>query len=232
MNLHYDQEFNEHSSRISEEEAHHLLNVLRKKTGDTIFITNGKGSVFQCRISSLDKKGCSVSIEKTTFYPTVQPEINLFISVLKTSERMEWLVEKATEIGVSSIGFFISARTERKNVNLNKLNNIAIAAIKQSGRCWLPRITGPHPISEILETEIGSKWICTLSDPAPPFLKNVPIETNNVCVLVGPEGDFSAEEEKAAFTHGFKPVTLGKFTLRAETAGLVAVQTLIDRGNS
>lgn len=145
---------------------------------------------------------------------------------------MEWLVEKATEIGVSSIIFFTSERTERKNINLKKLQNISIAAIKQSGRCWLPNITEPLPYREILETDINNKWICTLSTADQQHLKNVTCNPGKVCVLIGPEGDFTPTEVQHAFDKGFKPVMLGKFTLRAETAGLIAVQTLLQKGSN
>lgn len=232
MNLHFDRQFTEKSSFLSEEESHHLISVLRKQTGERILLTNGKGWIYECLIKSLNKKGCAVSVEKYYFYPPAQHQITLFISVLKTSERMEWLVEKATEIGVSSIVFFTSDRTERKNINLNKLQNIAIAAVKQSGRCWMPEIIGPLPYREILKTGINEKWICTLTESGQKNLKTVAGTTGKVCVLIGPEGDFTPAEEQLAFDKGFKPVTLGKFTLRAETAGLVAVQTLVQNGST
>ena len=142
---------------------------------------------------------------------------------------MEWLVEKSTEIGVTGIHFFISSRTERKLINLNKLNHIAIAAIKQSGRYWLPEITNPTSYTEVLQGKHQNKFVASLYGADTPALKNCCSGVTSASILIGPEGDFTEEEINQAIQHGFKPVSLGKFTLRAETAGLVATQMLISQ---
>lgn len=211
---------------MSPEESHHVLDVLRKIKGDSILVTNGVGDLFQCRITSILVKQCEVIIENFQHFERPGNEIQLGISVLKTSERMEWLVEKATEIGVQCIQFFVSDRSERKNLNLNKLIHVAIGAMKQSGRCWLPKISGPLKFKEILSTDCPHKFIACLEEIKPVPLLQASRGSQSSMILIGPEGDFTNQEMQLARSLGFRPVTLGQYTLRSETAALVAIQTL------
>ena len=229
MNLQFEPDFSENSTELSPEESHHVRTVLRKKSGDLLHITNGKGGYFQCRITEVTGKKCLILIEQKEQH--IQPiNICLAISVLKTSERMEWLIEKATEIGVTSIRFFLSMRTERKNLNLEKLHHVAVGALKQCGRLWLPDLRGPERFTEVLETTADQKFIATLSGHSTPHLIQICKPKQPACILIGPEGDFSEDEVKRATEQGFKSVTLGDYTLRAETAGLVAVQNIVTSG--
>lgn len=139
---------------------------------------------------------------------------------------MEWLVEKATEIGVHSIKFFVATRTERKNLNTEKLRNISISAIKQSGRCWLPELSEPLPIRDILKIDLPEKFIASFSDKNQ--VNSLQLKDSKpCCIMVGPEGDFTEDELNQAFQCGFKSVKLSNFTLRSETAGLIAVHELL-----
>ena len=231
MNLQFEPDFSEHSIELSAEESHHVRTVLRKNTGDLLHITNGKGGYFRCQITGVTAKKCQIQIEKHQQF-TRPAEVCLAISVLKTSERMEWLVEKATEIGATSIRFFLSTRTERKNINLEKLTHTAIGALKQCGRFWLPTISGPERFTDLITERFDQKFIATLSGEQSKNLIQACIPGKATCVLIGPEGDFTEEEKTAAMEHQFHPVTLGEYTLRAETAGLVAIHSVVAAGLS
>ncbi|MFZ9981980.1 MAG: RsmE family RNA methyltransferase [Cyclobacteriaceae bacterium] len=230
MNLHYQPDFTDQSTVLSGEESYHVTTVLRKKIGDVIYITDGLGSLFHCKLTSVHPERSEIRILKASKIEKQKPSVHLLISVLKTSERMEWLTEKAVELGVASVTFYVSDRTERKNLNTAKLSKIAISAIKQSGRCWLPAISGPVSFHEAINLDHSQKFVASLAtEPLTSLFEHCSL-IESTAILIGPEGDLTPDEIEMAQDKSFIPVTLGKYTLRSETAALAALQTVMVAG--
>jgi 16S rRNA (uracil1498-N3)-methyltransferase len=226
LNLQYQPDFTDQSTGLSGEESYHVCTVLRKKAGDEIFVTNGQGKIFHCQLSDVHPGHCTLQVNGSESQDKPVPAVHLLVSILKTSERMEWLTEKAVELGVASLTFYVSDRTERKNINPGKLSKVAISAIKQSGRCWLPDITGPVTFLEALYINHPQKFVASLEqDHRTSLFQNFRVNEASA-VLIGPEGDFTPREMKMSLDKGFVPVTLGKYTLRSETAALAALMTV------
>jgi 16S rRNA (uracil1498-N3)-methyltransferase len=231
LNLQFEPDFTEQSAWLSREESHHVSTVLRKKTGDEIFVTDGRGKIFRCRLTEVRSNKCTLQVEHTMLQEKSEPTVNLFISVLKTSERMEWLTEKTVELGVEAITFYVSDRTERRNINTSKLSKVAVSAIKQSGRALLPIVSGPIKFQDAINMNYPQKFVASLMKEHGTDLFSAFKKPQQTAILIGPEGDFTPDEMKMALNAGFKPVTLGSFTLRSETAALAALQTLIVAGS-
>lgn len=143
---------------------------------------------------------------------------------------MEWLTEKAVELGVAAITFYTSDRTERKNINTAKLSKVAVSAIKQSGRAFLPTISGSAKFQDIITLNYPQKFVASLVKEHKTNLFNAFKKQGQTAILIGPEGDFTPEEMKLVINAGFIPVTLGHFTLRSETAALAALHTIVVAG--
>lgn len=230
MNLHYQPDFTDQSTVLSGEESYHVTTVLRKQIGDVIYITDGLGSLFHCKLTAVHPERSEIRILKASKIEKQKPSVHLLISVLKTSERMEWLTEKAVELGVASVTFYVSDRTERKNLNPAKLSKIAISAIKQSGRCWLPAISGPVSFHEAINLDHSQKFVASLAtEPLTSLFEHCSL-IESTAILIGPEGDLTPDEIEMAQDKSFIPVTLGKYTLRSETAALAALQTVMVAG--
>ena len=212
------------------EESRHAVRVLRMREGDTLHVTNGCGQMFACRIVTADDRACTV---EATGSPLVcadleRPKLHLAVAPTKNPARMEWLVEKAVEVGVDEITLLQCDHSERTFLKTDRLERIALSAMKQSLHTMLPVI---HPTVSLRD------WLSTFHFPlsSQKFIAHceegqprLPIATAlkpgvDTTVLIGPEGDFSEEEIAAALTHGFQPVSLGSSRLRTETAALYAV---------
>jgi 16S rRNA (uracil1498-N3)-methyltransferase len=212
---------------LSEETSKHCVQVLRMKTGDQLNITDGKGHLFTATILSPDKKHTEVKIETSAFNAPLERKIAIGISLLKNNSRFEWLLEKATEIGIGEIIPLICHRTERQHFRHDRMNNILIAAMLQSQQTWLPVLSRPIPFREVLSLTHAQKLIAHCETQQKQELKDTSIK-GEVLILVGPEGDFSAEEISAALQNNFQPVSLGQTRLRTETAGVVAAAILMN----
>ena len=225
MQLFYEPQIDSSKSTFSfsKEESRHILKVLRKKTGDKIFITNGKGNLFDCEIETQLGTLCEVKVLKETFTPLYSKEIHLAVCPTKHSDRFEWFLEKATEIGLSSITPIRAARSERKEIKRERLERIVQSAMKQSLRTYLPAVNETTILSDFLNIDFnGNKLIAHCENSQKyPMLQAIDLDKNTL-ILIGPEGDFSEEEIKMAIDKGFKPVTLGDQRLRTETAALLA----------
>jgi len=222
LNLFFCPEITHPRTILSGPEAHHLLNVLRHTTGDLIRLTNGNGEHFTCRIAAIGKGTCELIIHETILVPRNPSGLHIAIGILKASDRMEWMTEKLTECGITSLSLFHAANSERKTVNTERLSRSAISALKQSGRAWLPELTGPLRFQDILKSTVPNRFIAsTRHKEALPLLKAAAGKTENL-ILIGPEGDFTEEEVRMATEAGFQPVSLGESTLRSETAALYA----------
>ncbi|QCK15077.1 16S rRNA (uracil(1498)-N(3))-methyltransferase [Mangrovivirga cuniculi] len=215
-------------SKLPEQEAIHCVRVLRKTTGDEIHVMDGKGYLYTCKITSTSKKSCELAILDQQYFKNDLPDINIIIAPTKNSDRMEWFSEKAVELGVGKITIVLTDNTERKKFKTDRIEKKIISAAKQAGRYHLPQLEGPVKFSEILiKNDNHQKFICYVEEKQPVHLYEEILADEDADILIGPEGDFSKEEYHNAINHGFKPVTLGEFRLRTETAGISAVQIAV-----
>jgi 16S rRNA (uracil1498-N3)-methyltransferase len=206
---------------LGEEEHHHATRVLRLKTGDPIFVLDGAGHLFTGNLESVGKKESSVHLISVEFTEPDSHRFHLAISPTKTSERMEWMVEKAVELGLDELSFVFCTRTERSRINEERIKKIMVSAMKQSGRQYLPLLNPPCSFEDFLKTGVsGQKYIAR---PGGEDFRGLKTVQDRVVLLVGPEGDFTPEEAITALENGFKPLDLGKNRLRTETAGLAGV---------
>ena len=211
---------------LSEETSKHCIQVLRMKTGEHLQLTNGLGILYKAAIVSEDKKKTVVLIEEAKTIPAPSKKISIVISLLKTANRFEWFLEKATEIGVTEIQPVISARTEHHRFRHDRMNAILIAAMLQSQQAWLPVLQEPVSYTDLIKKSTYSqKLIAHCEEEKKQFIKDLPLSADTQ-ILIGPEGDFSPEEIKLALDNHFLPVSLGETRLRAETAGVVAATLL------
>lgn len=217
---------------LPDDEAAHVVRVLRLSDGDEILLTNGRGTMARGTICEANKRACNVRIEETWQpKPLWQNNIHLAVAPTKNTDRMEWLVEKATEIGVDRITFLTTTNSERRNLRLDRLQRNAISAMKQSHKARLPLLEGPTPFDSFLDTiaDTPFKYIahCYEEDVAhKPLLLDALTTDGDALVMIGPEGDFSIDEVRAATAKGFQAVSLGESRLRTETAALAAVHMM------
>ena len=214
------------SAMLNEEETRHLK-VLRKQTGDTIACVDGKGSRLQCRIVKLGKDFCELEVMSSEVMPAERAyELHLFIAPTKNNERIEWMLEKAVEAGIDSVTLIDTDHSEKHRVNLTRLERIAISALKQSGRYYLPTI---HALQKLSDVDLQAGFFFAhCAEDEKITLKQIFKEAapkGEYQVLVGPEGDFSAAEIQNMKDRGGKALSLGNARLRTETAGLYIAMT-------
>lgn len=216
------------------DESRHCSKVLRHRAGDEISVIDGKGNRFVCTVLDPDPRATQVEIlssEKIEQHWT--PNIILAVAPTKNMDRMEWMTEKAVEMGVNKIVPILCEHSERKVVKTERLNNIAVSAMKQSLKTTLPEVTSLTPFRDFIK-EYGNDSLpdyerfmgyCDAE-----YQRNLLISEyrapHNVVILIGPEGDFSPSEVEMAVEAGFIPVTFGDSRLRTETAAIVALDTI------
>ncbi len=211
---------------LSEESAKHIVRVLRMQVGDEFILTDGKGVKATARIKTTSKKSCMVEIVEREEVKDKNRKITLAISFTKNSARMEWLLEKITEVGVTEIIPLISKRSERSKIKHERFNKILISAMLQSQQYYLPKLHEPTIFEEVLNIEAENKLIAHCEHDLTKAQLNNSTNHNSTIILIGPEGDFTTEEIEQASQQNFKSVSLGNNRLRTETAGLVAVTLL------
>ena len=209
-------------------ESKHIIKVLRRKTGDQLQITNGKGDFFEAVITDEHLKKCTVSIVKVTRTIPRKYWLHMAVAPTKTNDRFEWFLEKATEIGVNEITPIICERSERKTVKTERLKKVVQAAMKQSFQSYLPKVNEPISLKEFLELpKEGLLFVAHCEEDQEKYeLKRRVAPDKPVTILIGPEGDFSSKEIKQASTKGFLSISMGRNRLRTETAGIVACATV------
>jgi len=230
MQLFYDSHISKTDKHFTfeKEESRHIIRVLRKKEGDLLYITNGKGILFHSKISTANDKKCTITITKAEELKNkLEYKLHIAIAPTKNNQRLEWFLEKATEIGISEITPIICEHSERKVIKNDRLEKVLIAAMKQSKRFYLPRINQAIPLKKFLKADFqANKFIAHCEDDDKQTLKNQLKSKEDVLILIGPEGDFSLSEISLALEKGFSPISLGKSILRTETAGIVATQSV------
>jgi 16S rRNA (uracil1498-N3)-methyltransferase len=211
---------------LSEEEALHATRVLRLRRGDRVALSNGTGAWCLADLTDVQSKRCPFTIVAQTEIPPPHHHIHLAVAATKNHDRLEWLVEKATEIGIQEITFLRTEKTERKHIQLERLTKVAIAAMKQSQQSWLPRLNPLQTLSELLPLADVTRFIAYVDFANPVSLSKLAARHQRYLVLIGPEGDFTEAELQFALQHGFQKVSLGPHRLRTETAALVACMML------
>lgn len=216
---------------LDTEESRHAVRVLRMRAGDVVNVTDGQGSLYQCRIVTSDDRACMLEVldVQSTLHNN-QCTIHLAVAPTKNPARMEWLVEKAVEVGVSEITLLQCDHSERSFLKTDRLEKLAVSAMKQSLHTLLPCINAPVKMSDWLTQTITQtdkqtiKLIAHCEEGKPRTAISEALRPGeNTLILIGPEGDFSSEEIQLAMEQGFQPVSLGPSRLRTETAALYAV---------
>ena len=220
-------------TELPAEEAVHAIRVLRLKEGDEMFLMDGEGCFYKAEVALVSSKKCLYTIKETLKQePVWRGKIHLAIAPTKDMGRIEWMTEKATEVGFDEISFLDCKFSERKTLRVDRIEKIVISAVKQSRKGWKPVVNPMTPFRRFIEncSNNGRKFICHCYPeiPCTDFFTAIsqeeqPSSAEDITVLVGPEGDFSIDEVRFALEHGFESVTLGNSRLRTETAGLSAV---------
>lgn len=212
---------------LDPEESRHATKVLRKKAGDTIHVTDGKGALYICRISDPKPDKCAFIVDSTEREKEKTFRIHIAIAPTKNADRIEWFVEKAVEIGIDEVSFVDCDNSERTSIKLERIEKIAVSAMKQSLKFSLPKINSVRQLREFISgTGSGKNYIAYVDQNNPDELSKVAARNDHYTVLIGPEGDFSPAELELALKHGFIKVALGPSRLRTETAGMAACHTL------
>ncbi|MDO1500728.1 16S rRNA (uracil(1498)-N(3))-methyltransferase [Winogradskyella maritima] len=212
---------------FDKEESRHITKVLRKRVGDTLSITNGKGWLFSAVLNVVEQKRCEAKISSKEFSKPKSYKLHLAVAPTKMSDRYEWFLEKATEIGIDSITPIICKHSERKMIKPERFEKIIQSAMKQSLHLYLPELKPAQPFHEFLNQDFeGQRIIAHCEDSDRTSLKSIIKKGSEITILIGPEGDFSSEEIELAISKGFKPVTLGNTRLRTETAAIVACHSV------
>jgi 16S rRNA (uracil1498-N3)-methyltransferase len=228
MNLFYEPTIAQ-THALTGEEAFHAAKVLRLRAGERVGVTDGAGTWYEATVQQPTPKHCDLHIESQQAYPPRQYRIELALAPTKNMDRIEWLVEKATEMGVDQFSFFYSKHSERRTLKLDRLQKIAVSAMKQSLQAYLPKLVEVGELAHYLPTiQTPHRYLAHLPDHGtpPPHLSRAALPLQSYAVLIGPEGDFSQAEIEQATQAGFVNVTLGHTRLRTETAALVACQAL------
>lgn len=214
------------------DEAMHALRVLRLKSGDEMFLMDGEGCFYRAEVTLAATKRCMYEItEALPQEKSWNGSVHVAVAPTKMMDRMEWFCEKATEVGIDEISFLNTKFSERKVMRTVRLDKIVISAMKQSRKPWKPKLNSMMTFKDFIKLpRKGRKFIahCYEEIERKDFFTEVcslskSSETDDVTVLIGPEGDFSIEEVKAAMDSGYESVTLGTSRLRTETAALSAV---------
>ena len=226
MRAFFQEDLSKDTISLSSEESKHITKSLRAMEGEFIWITDGKGLLAKAEITTIFRDVCTVEIRERIFHDNATfKQLHLAVAPTKNLDRMEWLVEKAVEIGVAQISFIICDRSERKYIDHNRLLRISIAALKQSQGVWLPKLRTIPFLQFIIETRatVADKFIAYCGENKDSIAINlINYQQTTAIFLIGPEGDFTPQEFLTAKESGFQPISLGEKILRTETAALFA----------
>lgn len=216
-------------NELPTEEGQHAARVLRLESGDEIFLMDGKGQYYRAVLTLVTQKHCLYEITETLpQVKTWEGRIHLAIAPTKNIDRIEWLVEKCSEIGWDELSFLQCKFSERKQLRTDRIEKIVVSAVKQSRKPFIPKVNELQGFNQfICQNRTGLKFICHCYDEIEKAdffnLLSDADKCDDITILVGPEGDFSIDEVRQALDNGYESVTLGDFRLRTETAGLMAV---------
>jgi 16S rRNA (uracil1498-N3)-methyltransferase len=202
---------------LSEAESKHAIQVMRLQNGQEIELFNGKGISAIGTIIENHPKRCSLALDQKEEHDIESP-IHIAVAPTKNIERLEWFIEKATEIGITEISLVLCQNSERRDVKLERLEKILISAVKQSGRYYIPKLNPLEKWNSFLKKQPNG----LIAHCRTGAKKRVTDFFDNQLIAIGPEGDFTQEEILAALESGYASITLGQTRLRTETAALVA----------
>ena len=211
---------------LSETSSKHCVQVLRMDVGEQIDITNGQGGLFHATIQVAHKKNAVVSITTSTQTDPPKQKLQLGISLLKNAVRLEWLIEKATEIGVTSITPLVCERTIHERFKTERMQQIIQSAMIQSQQNWLPVLSEPMPLLQFITKGSAAQKLIAHCEPLHKTSIQSIEPSDDLLLLIGPEGDFAPSEIEAAIAKDFMPIDLGPTRLRTETAGIFALSCL------
>jgi 16S rRNA (uracil1498-N3)-methyltransferase len=211
---------------LSPETSKHCVQVLRMQEGVNIDITNGMGDVFNATIQTAHKANSIVTIQRHQSIAASKQKITLGISLLKNAVRLEWLFEKATEMGIHQIVPLICERTIHERFKMDRMQNILQSAMIQSQQAWLPSLSEPIEFNVFVQQQNAAVNLIAHCEPSDK--KNIKeiVALDDVNLLIGPEGDFSSSEIGTAISNNYTPIQLGPTRLRTETAGIFALSVL------
>jgi len=213
---------------LDEDTSRHVVQVLRMKEGEKLNLTDGKGNLITAEVIDAHKKHCAVNVLESRLMPQASRKITIAISLLKNTNRFEWFLEKATEIGVSQIVPLICEKTEKQKFRYDRMKGICISAMLQSQQTWLPILSEPKQFDDMVIQQFDQqqKFIAHCDESSVKKQLSTFQSVNSSIILIGPEGDFTKDEIKLALENNFIPVSLGETRLRTETAGIVAASLL------
>jgi len=228
MHIFYTPDISGKTYTLDETESKHCIRVLRLSKGDEITLVDGRGGFFTAEIADPNPKRCKVNVVNSELnYGLRNFQVQVAIAPTKNIERLEWFLEKATEIGIDRVTPLLCQHSERKEIKNERLEKVMVSAMKQSLKAYLPKLVELTKFNEFIKQPFeGQKFIAHCEEQHRELLKNVMELSKNYLILIGPEGDFSPEEIELAIAFGFLPVSLGDSRLRTETAGVVACHTL------
>ncbi len=225
MQIFYCGEISHGKALFSREESRHCLKVLRMREGEEITFTDGRGNLYEGVINETDLSAMSATVTSVKHdYGKREYRLHVAISPLKNDDRLEWFIEKAVETGIDEITPLLCARTGKSRIRRERLEGLVLSAMKQSVKSYLPQLNNPVGFNDFIAGVYAGKRIIASCDQA---VDRMPLTSSfnrgdDVLIMIGPEGDFTAEEVRAALQAGFQPVHMGPSRLRTETAGVVA----------
>lgn len=224
MHVFYTPDISSNIYTLNEEESKHCSKVLRLTKGDKIHLIDGKGGLYKAEIIEAGKKNVQLQVLETKLeFGKRNHHLHIAIAPTKNIDRLEWFLEKATEIGIDEITPIICDRSERKIIKEDRLEKVITSAVKQSLTAYHPKLNQAISYQNFINQNLsGNKLIAHCMDGEKSFINQHSAPQQSYIVLIGPEGDFSPEELNIALHNGYKPVTLGNTRLRTETAALAA----------
>ena len=228
MHTFYTPDINGKIHRLDKQESQHCINVLRLQEDDKITLIDGKGGYYKAKIKTGDSHKCTIEIISSKYkFGKKNFRLHIAIAPTKNISRLEWFLEKATEIGIDEITPLLCERSERKTIRNERLDKVIVSAMKQSGRAYKPKLNRTTKFSEFVSVKHSfNKFIAWCDKKSNPELKELVTKGENILILIGPEGDFSSEEVNQATKNGFLSIQMGTSRLRTETAGIVACFTV------
>lgn len=216
-------------TELPEEEVHHATRVLRLKNGEPVWVTDGQGQIFAGTFEAFSNRSARVQLNaepvKTV---TRKGNVTMAVAPLKSNDRFEWFLEKATELGVARIVPIVTEHGERSKFNAERWQRVMSAAVKQSLNPLMPALGEPVKFTEFVHTNRLKTYLAHCGEGEKPLLQKALGGETDICICIGPEGDFSTAEIKLALEAGYRPVSLGELRLRTETAALAALVTALN----
>lgn len=217
---------------LTGDDARHCAKVLRKRPGDSILLTDGCGTLAQATLTHVSPTDCVAEVAERKLVPPRSISLHLAVAPTKNADRMEWLVEKAVELGVERISFIICDHSERRRIDLDRMRRIAIAALKQSQTAWLPELQVISFSDFVHQADLPARrYVAWCDDQNTAQLVDETWHDEEVLLLIGPEGDFSTEEINLCKSLNYKEIKLGSRRLRTETAALYGCFTIAAKNN-